>query len=81
MNAPAKPGGVTKALQLLQFMYGAMPSQVRLVLAESVLEWAEKAKAQALAELATGPQAPQSPMHDFSPIWPRRGPHEPGERR
>lgn len=68
MAAPQLPGanptGVTKALQLLQFLYNAMPSQVRLVLAQAVLEWAEKAKDQALGELANGPPAPSGP-HDF----------------
>jgi hypothetical protein len=57
--------GVTKALQLLQFLYNAMPSQIRLVLAQAVSEWAERAKAQALAELAGGPQSPPMP-HDFT---------------
>jgi len=70
MAAPQLPGaaaptGVTKALQLLQFLYNAMPSQVRLVLAQAVLEWAEKAKDQALAELANGPPAPPGPR-DFT---------------
>lgn len=69
MNAPAAPTtpGVTKALQLLQFLYNAMPSQLRLILAQAVCEWAERAKAQALTELAGGPQAPapQTP-HDFT---------------
>lgn len=65
----ATPTGVTKALQVLGFVYAAMPSQVRLILAESVLTWAEKAKAQALAELAGGPRAPTGP-HDFTPITP-----------
>jgi hypothetical protein len=68
-GAAATPGGVTKALQLLQFLYNAMPSQVRLVLAESVSTWAERAKAQALAELAGGPQSPPTATpHDFTTV-------------
>lgn len=61
------PGGVTKALQLLQFLYNAMPSQLRLILAQAVSEWADRAKAQALAEMAGGPQAPPTP-HDFTTV-------------
>lgn len=64
---PVTPGGVTKALQLLQFLYNAMPSQLRLILAQSVSEWAERAKAQALAEMAGGPQAPMPP-HDYTTV-------------
>lgn len=63
------PSGVTRAIQVLSFVYGAMPSQVRLILAESVLTWAEKAKAQALVELAGGPHSPTGP-DDFAPIMP-----------
>lgn len=58
--------GVTRALQLLQFLYNAMPSQVRLILAQAVCEWAERAKAQALAELSGGPQSPAPQAHDFT---------------
>lgn len=68
MNAPAAPStpGVTRALQLLQFLYNAMPSQLRLILAQAVSEWAERAKAQALAEMAGGPQSPPQTPHDFT---------------
>ncbi len=61
-----KPSGVTKALQLLQFIYNAMPSQVRLILAQSVLEWAERARDKAVAEMANGPQAPPGSPHDYT---------------
>jgi hypothetical protein len=61
-----KPAGITKALQLLQFLYNAMPSQLRLILAQAVCEWSERAKAQALAELAGGVQSPPQPPHDFT---------------
>lgn len=64
----ATPNGVTRAIQVLQFVYAAMPSQVRLILAESLLSWAAKAKDQALAELAGGPRASTAP--DFQPITP-----------
>lgn len=66
MTAPSGQPGVTRALQLLQFLYNAMPSQLRLILAQAVCEWAERAKAQALAELAGGPQSPPQPAHDFT---------------
>jgi hypothetical protein len=67
LTAPgANTPGVTKALQLLQFLYNAMPSQLRLILAQAVCEWAERAKAQALAELAGGPQSPPQQAHDFT---------------
>lgn len=64
----AAPGGITKAIQLLSFLYAALPSQLRLLLAESALSWAQKAKDQALSELAGGPRSPTGP--DFTPITP-----------
>lgn len=67
MAVSGAPPGVTRALQLVQFLYNAAPSQLRLIIAQAVLEWAERAKAQALGELSGGPQAPPTP-HDFTTV-------------
>ena len=55
---------VARAITTLQMLYGVLPAEIRLVMAEAVSSWAQKAREQALSQLGipdTGPQQQQPP--------------------
>lgn len=55
MNAPKTTPAIVRALKALQFVYDVMPPEVRLLLAQHVGEWAERARVNALADMGRPP--------------------------
>jgi hypothetical protein len=58
MNAPTHVPMVVRAIKALQFVYDVMPPELRLMLATQVAQWADNARALALAQLGRSQQAP-----------------------
>lgn len=60
MTPKVQSPAVARAITTLQMLYGVLPAEIRLVMAEAVASWAQKAREQALSQLGI-PEAQQQP--------------------